>query len=189
MNNRPPNGETSLKSRGISIEKEESKAAFLLNKWVILSFVALALGLAVFGALKIYDYYYLQKDINNLENEIMNIENQQNPETIQKVTELDKAIENVKNLTNDHIFSSLFFKKIESLTLTDVKWSGYSINTVEGTADLKGQAASYSILAKQIVNFQDAKFEINVSGISLTSDGVNFSAQIKFDPKILLNNK
>jgi hypothetical protein len=189
MNNRPPNGETSLKSRGISIEKEESKAAFLLNKWVILSFCGLALGLAGFGALKIYDYFYLQKSINNLQQEIINIENQQNPETIQKVTELDKAIENVKNLTNNHIFSSLFFKKLESLTLSDVKWSGYNINTVLGTVELRGQAASYSILAKQIVNFQDAKFEINVSGISLRSEGVDFSAQIKFDPVILLSNK
>jgi len=42
-------------------------------------------------------------------------------------------------------------------------------------------------LAKQIVSFQDAKFEISVSGIGLKKDGVEFSARIKFDPTILKN--
>ena len=183
----PLNGEPGLKSRGISIDKEESKLIFLKNKWVILSFCALGLGLAIFGGLKGYDVYYLQRNIKDLEQEIIDVRNQQSEETIKKVTEIEKAIENVKNLSKNHVFSSLFFEKIEQLTLPEVQWSSYSVDTQQGTTQLTGQAASYSFLAKQIVAFQEAKFEINVSGISLRSNGVEFSAAIEFDPAILQN--
>ncbi|PIS31691.1 MAG: hypothetical protein COT41_01120, partial [Candidatus Portnoybacteria bacterium CG08_land_8_20_14_0_20_40_83] len=73
------------------------------------------------------------------------------------------------------------------LTLPQVQWISFTLNVQEGTADLIGKAASYSYLAKQIVSFQDAKFEISVSGIGLKKDGVEFSARIKFDPTILKN--
>jgi len=179
-------GDPGLKSRGISIDKEESSLAFLLNKRIIFSFCAVALGLAVFGGIKGYDAY-LRGNIRDLEQEIINVNSQQSEETIKKVTETDKMIETVKNLSKNHIFSSLFFEKIEQITLPQVQWLGYSLDTKQGTAQLKGQAASYSFLAKQIVSFQDANFEINVSGISLKSNGVEFSAAIKFDPAILKN--
>ena len=182
----PLSGDSGLKSRGILIDKEESSLVFLSNKWIIFSFCALGLGLAVFGGLKGYDVY-LQRNIKNLEQEVINVQVQQSEETIKKVTETEKAIETVKNLSKNHIFSSHFFEKIEQITLSEVKWLGYSVDARQSTAQLTGQAASYSFLAKQIVRFQDAKFEIDVSGISLKSNGVEFSAAIKFDPAILKN--
>jgi len=182
----PNNVDAGLKSRGISIDKEESRLLFLSNKWVVLSFCALGLGLIVFGGIKGYDFY-LQKNIVKLEQEILNAQNQQNVDMIQKVTYLDKSISTVKDLLKNHIYSSLFFEKLEKLTLPQVQWIGFTLNAQEGTADLRGKAASYSYLAKQIVSFQDAKFEINVSGINLRGNGVEFSARIKFDPAILKN--
>lgn len=176
-----------LKSRGISIEKEEkSRWSFLLNKWVILSFCALALGLAVFGGLKIYDYY-LKKNIAGLEEQILRVYSQHSEETVNKVAETEKAIEIVKNLSKNQVFSSLFFEKIEALTLPEIQWKGFSIDTRLGKAELSGQAASYSFLAKQMEKFKEANFEIDISGISLKGSGVSFSAAIKFDPAILQN--
>jgi hypothetical protein len=106
---------------------------------------------------------------------------------IQKVTDLDKSISTVKDLLANHVYSSYFFQKLEQLTLPQTQWMSSSLDTMKGTAQLQGQAASYSYLAKQIVSFQDAKFEITVSGITLTRDGVAFSALIKFDSAILKN--
>jgi hypothetical protein len=180
----PVNSEMSLKSRGISIDKEESQLTFLLNKWVVFSFCAVALSLAVFGGIKVYDYF-LQKDIINLDKQITDAQGQESEDVVSKVTETEKAIATVKNLSKNHVFSSLFFEKIEQVTLPQVRWGSYAVNTEQGTADLRGQADSYSYLAKQIVSFQDAKITINVSGISLQGDGVAFSASIKFDPAIL----
>ena len=181
-----PLQDSGLKSRGILIPGKESRVAFLFNKWILISFAALVLGLIVFGGLKGYDFY-LQKNIGKLEQEIQVAQNQQNTDMIQKVMDLDKSISTVKDLLKNHIYSSLFFEKLEKLTLPQVQWISFTLNVQEGTADLIGKAASYSYLAKQIVSFQDAKFEISVSGIGLKKDGVEFSARIKFDPTILKN--
>ena len=106
---------------------------------------------------------------------------------INKVTETENAIEIVENLSKNHIFSSLFFEKIEKLTLPEIQWDGYRIDTRLGEAELSGQAASYSFLAKQMDKFKEANFEISISGINLKGGGVSFSAAIKFDAAILLN--
>ena len=183
-----PLQDSGLKSRGILISDKGSRFAFLFNKWILVSFAALAFGLIVFGGLKGYDFF-LQRSIQNLEQEIKNAQSQQDTEMIQKVTELDKSINTVKDLLKNHIFSSNFFKKLEQLTLPQVQWISSTLDAQEGTADLRGKAASYSYLAKQIVSFQDAKFEINVSNIALKKDGVEFLAHIKFDPAILQNQE
>jgi len=178
-----------IKSRGISLAGEESQWAFLRGKYVILALGAFLLCLVVFGGLKTYNYFYIGKQVEQLIQEANALEIAQNsPENlavIKKMSDIEKAQQTLEKLKNSHIYSSLFFEAFERVTLPQVKWSSLSVSTEEGKADMKGAAQSYSFLANQITAFEKAKFEIDVSGMNFTKNGIDFSADIKFDPKIL----
>lgn len=175
-----------LKSKGIFVEGSgPSKfSLFFGKKTVILSFVLAAIALLVWGAIKGVDFY-LQNKIEDVQAQIKEVESRQDIAMAQKIIAADKTLSMVEELLVSHIYSSQFFSTLESITLPHVQWLNLNLNTKEGTAALKGRAASYSTLATQIVSFKEANFQIDVSGVNLTKDGVEFSANIKFDPKIL----
>jgi hypothetical protein len=182
----PEPAEIQLKSRGISIYGKQSELlSLLLNKWVIICLAGVLLALLVFGGINIYNFY-AKKNIAGLEKEIKQVQSEQDAELVKKIIELDKSMGTVSGLLKNHIFSSLFFENLERLTIAQVQWLGVNLNTLSGTAELRGKAFSYSFLAKQIVSFQEQKIQIDVSNIALRKDGVDFLAKIKFDPKILL---
>jgi len=180
----------SIKSRGISLSDGESKLSLLKERKVFLSLAAVIVALLVFGGIEAYDIFVVQKEASRLELEINSLQEKQDSqkksEIGKKVINIDKMASAVETLSKKHIYSSLFFEALERITLPQVQWLNYSIDALKGTADLNGSAASYSILAKQIVSFEDAKFKIAVSGISLKKNGVDFSAKTSFDPSILL---
>ncbi|MFH0852123.1 MAG: hypothetical protein V1845_00730 [bacterium] len=182
-----------IKSRGISLAGEESQWVFLRDKKVILALIAFLLCLAVFGGLKAYNYFYIVRQVEQLAQEASALENSQNsPENlafIKKMSDIEKAQQILEKLKNSHIYSSLFFEALEGVTLPQVKWSSWSVSTEEGKADMRGAAQSYSFLANQITAFEKAKFEIGVSGINFTKNGIEFSANIKFDPRTLIKEK
>ncbi len=181
----PDEAKGGLKSRGISISDKQSKLLFLLNKRVIICLALILIALVAFGGLKIYNFY-IQRNIDDLKIEIKQLQGEQDIELVKKINEMEKSIGIVTDLKKNHIFSSLFFETLERVTIAEVQWRGMNLDTLQGRATLKGKAASYSFLAKQIVSFKEQGFQIDVSGITSTNNGVEFSAIIKFDPKILL---
>jgi hypothetical protein len=74
---------------------------------------------------------------------------------------------------------------LESATLPQIQWLGLSLQTQQGSASLQGRAASYSFLAQQISNFDKSDFQAVISGITLSNNGVGFSAALTFIPKKL----
>jgi len=177
--------QNSIKTKGISISGSRPDFSFLSRKGVFYSLMVVALCLFVWAGVKGYDFY-LQRTSKKIVEEIKNIQASQNLDAAQKFIEIDQKAGMVEKLLKNHIYSSQFFDILEKLTLPQVQWKAVSLNTVDGEVSLSGQAASYSVLAKQIISFQEANFEIKVSGIRLTKNGVEFSAGAKFDPKILL---
>lgn len=176
--------EGGFKSRGISLEETTNKLSFLFSRRAIYSFVAIGVSLLIYGALFGYQIY-AQRKAADLNRQADALEAGQDKELVQKVLEIDKTINSVNYLLKNHIYSSEFFKVLEKTTLPTVQWSNFTLDTSAGTANLSGKADSYSTLAKQIVAFKDAKFDISVSGISFVRDGVRFTASTKFDPEIL----
>lgn len=174
----------SLKSRGISIYGEFSKYDFLKQRWLILSLVAVAVSLAIFAGLKIYESK-LSKKVTDLDNQIQAVKAGEDPALVEKVNKIGRINQILTELSRKHVFASQFFEELEKVTLSEVRWSGYGLNTKEDSANLSGLAASYSALANQIENFRKANFQVTVSGVVQTKDGVNFSVIIKFDTKIL----
>jgi hypothetical protein len=185
--NKPLNEQlTFAKSQGISISIGNGGWPYLKNKWVLASLAAVLASLLVFGGLKFYESR-LRNSYNKIRNDIESREAQNNTEANKQTLAIQKTMASVDKLSVKHIYSSKFFSVLEKTTLPEVTWNNIEIDT-KGSANLQGQAASYSLLAKQIVAFQDAKMGIDVSGLNLTRNGVEFSAKINFDPKILLKD-
>ena len=158
--------------------------SFLAGKWVVVSLISLAAALTGFGAIKGYSWY-LDKKTSDLKEATESLKSGENAQLAEKVGDVEKISRLVEALSGNHIFTSLFFAMIEKFTLPEISWQTVSLDTAQGVAEMHGQAASYSSLARQILNFEKEKIQIAVSGISLGKEGVGFSAKLKFDPALL----
>ena len=182
---KPIEGDGAIKSRGISIAGFEPKiSAIFSDRRVIWSVVLLALSFAVWGGLKGY-IYYINSVSDKIAQEISSVQNSQNLELAQKIIDTDKTIKIYKGLLKNHIYSSQFFDLLEKVTIPQVQWRSLNLLTDQGRAQLTGRAASYSVLAKQIVSFEKSDIKVDVSTVTLTRSGVEFSATILFDRSIM----
>ncbi|MDD5589732.1 MAG: hypothetical protein PHQ47_00985 [Candidatus Portnoybacteria bacterium] len=174
-----------MKSQGISIYDDKTDLYFLRDKRVLLSFVAIIVFLAAWAGLKAYSVFVLEKKLSAISVEIGQIEAGVDNNRIKKLVELDKTISVAENLLDSHVYDSKFFGMIEKVTLPLVQWSSLSLIPEQGTAQLGGRAASFSVLARQILSFRSSDFTAEISGISLGNEGVTFSALLRFDPGLL----
>jgi len=173
-----------IKSRGISISGKRLDLSLLKSKWAVISIACVFFALLCFGAIRGY-IFYLDKKTSDLKQRADALISGQDANLISDAGSIEALGNTVNKLNRDHIFSSNFFVMLEKITLPEIKWSGLALDAVLGTANLGGKAASYSYLAKQIIDFEKEKMRIAVSGISLDKDGVSFSAILKFDPALL----
>lgn len=174
-----------IKSRGIDISgKRYYDLSFLKGKWTLLSFAAVFLTLLVFGAVRGY-VFYIDRATEAIKREREAIEKDESVKLVSSLGRAEIVAQTVDKLSKDHIYTSAFFSLLEKLTLPEIKWQSLTLNTQEGTADLRGDSSGYSFLAKQITKFEEEKIQIAVSGIGLGKDGVGFSAKLEFDPDLL----
>ncbi len=173
-----------IKSRGILISGKELDISFLKNKWVIVSLAGVIIALLCFGAIRGYAYY-INKKADTLKQSAIDLAGGQSAGAIKDASSIEALDNTVKKLRQNHTLSSNFFVLLEKNTLPEIRWTSISLDAVSGNADMRGKAASYSYLARQITDFKNQKMEITVSGISLDKDGVGFSAKLKFDPALL----
>jgi hypothetical protein len=175
-----------MKSQGISIYKTRPELNFLRGKKVVLSFLAVILVLAVWGGIKAYSFFVLEKQLAEISFEIVDIEKSIDGNEVKKLVDLDKTIVLAEDLLARHIYNSNFFILLQDETLPLVQWGGLSLQPEEGRAELSGKTVSFSMLAKQIISFESSQFNAEISDISLGENGVEFSAFLNFDPGLLL---
>ena len=72
------------------------------------------------------------------------------PELLDTVSVLDKRLKNLRILLGAHVFTSNIFKVIEQDTHPQVKFSNFNFTADSRKVDMSGEAASYSVLARQI---------------------------------------
>jgi len=173
-----------IKSRGISISGKGLDLSVFKNKWVIISLAGVFFALLCFGAVRGY-IFYLDKKTGDLKRSTDALAVGQDTKLILDANSLEALGNTVEKLRQEHIFASNFFVILEKITLPEIKWVSVAMDAAKGEADMRGKAASYSYLAKQIIDFEKEKMKIAVAGISLDKDGVGFSAKLKFDPALL----
>lgn len=167
--------------------------------------ILLILSLLLYGGLLLYKSKF-NKKLDNLEQEksVINqsIEQAVDKETKQAIIDLDKNLDTLKGLFENHVYWSRLFSKIEELTVPQAYFSESSFRILKDIEEgkqleesvevsLSGNVLSYTILAKQILSFQEESLvkEVKISEISLANEGgIRFNLGIVFSKDILLNH-
>lgn len=168
--------------------KETLKVIFSKTGGVVL--ILLILSLLFYSGLLFYQNR-LNKNMESIREETALLDEKRDPETEKTIIDLDKNLDIMTQLFEDHLYWSELFTKIEELTLPEVYFSdaklSFSGNKIN--VNFSGNALTYTILARQILSFQEEPFveEVRVSDISLASEGgLKFNLEIIFNKDILL---
>jgi hypothetical protein len=167
--------------------RERFKSIFSKTGGAILGLVILSLLFS--GGLFLYQSN-LKKNLESIKNEIIALGNSRNPETEKTIVDVDKRINLLKNLFKSHFYWSGLFERVEDLTIPEAYFSKakftFSLGKVE--ASLEGNTTTYTNLARQIVSFQEEPLveKVQVSGISLTEKGVEFTLSVILSEDVLL---
>ncbi len=157
-----------------------------LRVGIILGLIALILLGLGWGGLKIYGNS-VAKQIEGQKEQQSKIFPAKEKDLITQIADLESGAAVGQNILKNHIYTSEILVKIATSTLPQVQLEGYSLDVKNKLVILKGIALNYSVLAKQILAFQDAGFsKVTTSESNLDkSGGVNFGINFEFDPKII----
>ncbi len=155
---------------------------------IILAVILLGVSLAAWGGLKFYERSLVSK-LTDLQKQEASVFNQQDKITAEKIADLEKRTKVAQDFLKAHVYTSQILNSIASLTLPKVKWDNYGLKVSRNTVALKGKAADYSTLAKQIFTFEQDSTgfsKITVANINLDTEAtVSFNISFVFDQKIL----
>lgn len=124
------------------------------------------------------------KDLKKQQSEIFSVKDKA---LAAEIVDFNKSATLAQALLKNHVYSSEFFSQLAAATGPRVQWRSLNLSVSENSAALKGLAADYATLAKQIIALNEAGFSnIKISNILLDRiGGVGFEAVFNFDPKIL----
>jgi len=170
--------------------KEKLSTIFSKTGGVVLGLVILSL--LFYGGLLSYQNK-LNKELDNIEEQIKVLNQKRDPETEEAVVDLDKKLRALKKIFENHVYWSKLFSKIEELTVPQAYFSKVKLDSSEREINISfsGNTPTYTILAKQMKSFQeDSQVEsIRVSDLSLSAEGgIDWELKIIFSKDILLNH-
>lgn len=164
----------------------------IFSKTIIIALAVLILGLLFYGGLLFYKKN-LNKNLEAVNQEIFELEQERDPKTERAMVDLDKRINILKTLFENHFYWSNLFEKIQELTATQAFFTGAKVDLAEDKAKFSadGGTSTYTNLARQMKAFQDDSLvsSVRVTGISLDEKlGIKFNITVEFLKKILLKN-
>lgn len=185
-NNHPISAAPPSRAGNINIPKPIRRSFDYLKFGIIGGAILFVLMLLGWGGMKLYQRS-LNANIEDLKKQEAGIFTDQDKVEAEKIAGLEKRADVTQTFLKSHIYSSVILDSIAALTLPKVKWDDYQLSVDDKKVSLKGEAADYSILAKQIFTLDQTDYtNVAVSGISLNKSGtVNFSVDFSFNPKIL----
>jgi len=157
-----------------------------LRVGIILGAAILLLLLLSWGGLKFYQSS-LVSQTQNIKEQQSQIFSVKDKELVSQMVDFESGAKLISGLLKNHVYTSEILAQLATSTLPQVQWESYGLDVKSGKIILKGRAASYSVLAKQILALQDSGFsKVAVSGIALDKvGGVSFGVNFEFDPKVL----
>lgn len=164
-----------------------SKKINQVDFWFTLSFILL-IGVLLF-CFGLWGYQInLNKNNEGLTQKLEELQSKRNLELEGNFIELKEIIENFKEILDKRLYSSNILKTLEELTLPQVQYSIFRVDLNNFLLDLKAKAINYSLLAEQIMIFEnDSRIKkIGLSEISLEKSGsVGTDLNIELDPNFL----
>lgn len=151
------------------------------------SFGIFILAAALSGGLFLYNRVF-NEQIKVAEEDLESRRSEFSDTTVNQLISLDKRLSSIRILISQHIFPSNVLALIEKTTHPRVSFSAFLYSADSRKIDLRGEAASYSILARQIGLFESSPNidRVEFGGLSLGERGlVNFKMSIIFKPEFL----
>lgn len=186
--------EQKKKSGGIIPDKglRQLKGRFLnlIVRWLKIMIVIFIIFALV--SLGLWGYRLsLENKKEELSQEIEKLQSQRNLTLEEDFKALKKGIDNLKTILADRFFSTQVFSMIEDLVLPEVYFAKAQINLNESKIDLEAYAASYTVLAKQILAFEedDRINKVAVNSADMDQTGQVLSSLILNLDKSFLKNK
>ena len=187
------------KRRSVPIEliqkegKYQNIGVSKVKSWPVLFagiFLFLLLGYGGLWGYKIY----LSGNLDNLDAQISEISQSRDIPLEQKVEKLANQISRLKTILEKHFYWSNLFSNLEELALTQAYFKTFNgeINVNgEGVLNINIQVPDYSKAAAQIKLLELNSYfkNINVGSIGTDEVGINFLANITFNPILLSRNK
>lgn len=157
-----------------------------LRAGIILGAAILFLLLLGWAGLKFYQSS-LVSQIQNLQEQQSQVFPIKDRELVADITDFESGAKLIQDLFKNHVYTSEILDKLAASTLPQVQWESYGLDVKSRKITLKGRAANYSVLAKQILALQESGFsQVSVSSIALDKvGGVSFGMNFEFDPKII----
>ena len=172
----------------------KASAAGLLNKltsktslWLALTIGFLLLVILIYFGLTGYKSNLI-KERGDLEERLVQLTNQRDPEIEANFMELKTGIEDLRKVLENRLYSSKIFELLEEITLPQVQFTDLDADLSQAKLILKVEAVDYLTLAKQVVVFeQDSRIKkIDLSEIGLETSGrVASDLRIELDPDFL----
>jgi len=157
------------------------------NALFVFSIVIIVLVFSVYGGF----WYYkkvLTDNIEEVSQKTLDLENERDKDEEKKIVGAEKKLENIKDILDSHVFSSKVFSFLEEFSNPQVSFSSFTFNAIGLQVELSGRAASYEVLAKQMVTFQNNSNinKVDVSGIQLSQEGgVEFEMEMGFKQELV----
>jgi len=161
-----------------------SKAGILIGGLIILS-------LLFYGGLLVYNRS-LDKQLEVIQTHIEEVNKERDIEFEKEVILLEMSLKNLREILKNHLYWSNILSKIENLTLSQMSFSKFSGQLNEDDSIdlvLGGKTPGYSLLAKQMVSFNEnsSVSSLDVSELGLgTEGGIEFELNINLLKNILL---
>lgn len=100
---------------------------------------------------------------------------------------VDQRLKNLRQLLSEHTASSNVFGLLEKDTLPQVRFLNFNFDVSARKLDMSGEAASYSVIARQIGVFErDPNIErVEFGGLSLSGSNAGFKVALIFKRSLL----
>jgi hypothetical protein len=149
-------------------------------KLLVFTFILFIFSLLVYFGLKIGYENYLKSQLETLDKKINDLSNSISEEDQQRFISAYSQIINLKNVLNNHVFSSNIFNFLEKNTLPKVFYNSATFSSPTRTIVLNGQADSLMTLASQLALFEKSKDveSVELTGMNFVLGGVSFGINI-----------
>ncbi len=158
------------------------------NKYLIISVIFAVL----IGALYLGVSAYLNSIVTSvqaLDSELLNVEKSRDKEAEEKLLILKDKLGVTGDLLSNHLFWSYAADTVQKLTQPQVQFKNWGADNTSFKINIKAEAASFVVLAKQVAAFlsNDAFINVSVGKVtSLPTGRIEFDLQLVYDPHKLL---
>lgn len=150
---------------------------------LIMGVIALIL---IVGAYLASNFYLtsLRDELAVADNQYLNIDDQRDKNAEEEINILNRQLGLINGLLDNHVFWSTGFNKLETLTLTTLRFKSLVGTSDAGRIDFQVTTNNYTDIARQIAAYlsDDSIIDVNISNTSVLANGqIDSDLSVEFD--------